>query len=72
VIQGKNYGDSKAIDRLVETIASHPHFKQNLRRTDPVLLRDLQPRQVDPADPNRAFQLFTIECIFSDRVFKDE
>jgi hypothetical protein len=72
VIQGKNYADSKAIDKLVETIASHPHFKQNLRRTDPVLLRDLQPRQVDPADPNRTFQLFTIECIFLDRVFKDE
>jgi hypothetical protein len=72
VIQGKNYADSKAIEKLVETIASHPHFKQNLRRTDPVLLRELQPRQVDPADPNKAFQLFTIECIFSERVFKDE
>ena len=72
VVQGKNFGDPKTIDRLVETISGHPYFKQYLRATDPVLLKDLPRRQVDPTDPNKAFQLFTIECIYSDRVYKNE
>ena len=72
VIQGKNFADPKSIDKLVETISTHPFFKERLRRTDPILLKDLPPRQVDPTDPNRTFQLFTIECIYSDRIFKDE
>jgi len=72
VIQGKNFADPKSIDKLVETISTHPFFKERLRRTDPILLKDLPPRQVDPTDPSRTFQLFTIECIYSDRIFKDE
>jgi len=71
-IQGKDYDDPQAIDRLVQTIAEHAYFKGNLRHTDPVLLRELQPRQVDPSDPNKTMQLFGIECSFAERIFKDE
>ena len=72
VVEGKNFGDPKTIDKLVETISGHPYFKQYLRPTDPILLKDLPRRQVDPTDPNKAFQFFTIECIYSDRVYKNE
>ena len=71
-IQGKNYGDSRALDKLVETIAAHPYFKARLRAVDPVLLKSLQPRQVDPTDLNKTFVHFTIECTFADRILKDE
>ena len=71
-IRGKNYGDPGSLDKLVETIAAHTYFKNNLRTVDPVLLKDLQPRQVDPTDPNKTFSQFTIECTFANRVLKDE
>jgi type IV pilus assembly protein PilM len=62
VIQGKNYGDPKQIGRFIEEIVKYPYFKKRLRLDDPALLKDLQPRQVDPGNPNRSFALFTIEC----------
>jgi hypothetical protein len=71
-IRGKNYGEPQALDRLVEAISNQPYFKANLRGVDPVLLKDLQPRQVDPSKPDRTFGLFTVECTFADRVIKHE
>jgi hypothetical protein len=71
-IQGRNYGDATDIDRLIETIARHPYFKEHLRSEQPVLLKDLQPRQVDPTDARRTFSLFVIDCVYRERVFKYE
>jgi type IV pilus assembly protein PilM len=71
-IRGKNYGDPRSLDKLVEAIAAHPYFKGKLRAVDPVLLKDLQPRQVDPTDPYKTFGQFTIECTFADRILKHE
>jgi hypothetical protein len=71
-IRGKNYGDPRLLDKLVETMTAHPYFKGKLRAVDPVLLKDLQPRQVDPGDPNKTFVQFSIECTFADRILKDE
>jgi type IV pilus assembly protein PilM len=71
-IKGKNYGDPKLLDKLVDSIASHPYFRVNLRSTDPVLLRDLQPQQPDSANPTRKSIQFTIECTFADRILKHE
>ena len=72
-IQGKNYGDPKQIDRLIEEIVRNPYFRERLRADQPpVLLKDMQPRQVDPGNPNRTFALFTIECYCTERVLKHE
>ena len=73
-VQGKNYGDirDRRIDRLIEEIVRNPYFKERLRAELPVQLKDLEQRQVDPGDPNRSFELFTIECYFAERVLKNE
>jgi type IV pilus assembly protein PilM len=71
-IRGKNYGDLQVIDKLVEAIATHPYFKQTLRSTDPISVKRVDRRQVDPTAFNRAFNQFQIECTFADRVLKHE
>jgi len=71
-IQAKNYGEPQAVDQLIEAIVAYPYFTNLLRSDQPVLLKDLQPRQVDPTDPNRTFVLFTTECFFADRAFQHE
>jgi len=71
-IQAKNYGDAQTIDKLIESIAAFPYFTNTLRRDQPVLLKDLLPRQIDPANPGKTFLFFTTECYYSDRVLKNE
>jgi hypothetical protein len=71
-IQAKNYGEAQSIDRFIESVSSFPFFTNVLRRDQPVLLKDLQQRQVDPADPAKSFVLFTTECVYSERVLKDD
>ena len=71
-IQAKNYGDSQSIEKLIETIRADPLFAANLRREQPVLLKDVQPRQLDSSDPRRSFVFFTIECFFAERIIRDE
>ncbi|HKS37998.1 MAG TPA: hypothetical protein VJW76_12450, partial [Verrucomicrobiae bacterium] len=71
-IKAKTYGDSQSIDRLIESISTYPPFAGKLRRDQPVLLRDVQARQIDSSDPGRSFVFFTIECFFADRLIKDE
>lgn len=71
-IQARNYGDSQSIDKLIETISANPFFAENLRREQPVLLGDVQPRQLDSSDSGRTFVFFTIECFFAERIIKDE
>ena len=71
-IQARNYGDSQSIDKLIEAISTHPFFAENLRREQPVLLGDVQPRQLDSSDSGRTFVFFTIECFFAERIIKDE
>jgi len=71
-IQAKNYGDAQAVERLIEIIATSSFFSNVLRHDQPVLLKDLQPQQVDPIDPNKSFVFFTTDCIFSERTLKDE
>jgi hypothetical protein len=71
-IRAKNYGDSGSIDKLIKAISTYPPLAEKLRRDQPVLLRDVQPRQMDSSDPGRSFVFFTIECFFADRLIKDE
>jgi hypothetical protein len=67
-ITAKNFADNHAEDKFIESIASLPHFKGSLRKKEPVLLKNRLLRQVDPLDPNRIFTLFTIECVYPERV----
>jgi len=67
-ISAKNFADNHAEDKFIETIASLPYFKNSLRKKEPVLLKNRLLRQVDPLDPNRIFTLFTIECVYPERV----
>lgn len=67
-ITAKNFADNHSEDKFIETIASLPYFKSSLRKKEPVLLKNRLLRQVDPLDPNRIFTLFTIECVYPERV----
>jgi hypothetical protein len=71
-IQAKNYGEPEAVDRLIESIAGHADLTNRLRRDQPVLLKELLPRQVDPLDADRTFVYFTTECLFGERTFPNE
>jgi hypothetical protein len=71
-IQGKNYGDPSQIDRLIEEITRHPFFKERLRADQPVLLKELLPRQLDPGSTDRSFALFLIECYGAERLLQNE
>jgi Tfp pilus assembly PilM family ATPase len=67
-IQAKNFGGPEEREKFIEKIISVPHFKQQLRKQEPVVLRNHMARQVDPLDPSKTFNLFTIECMYPDRV----
>jgi Tfp pilus assembly PilM family ATPase len=71
-ITAKNFANNHAEDKFIETITSLPYFKDKLRKKEPVLLKNRLLRQVDPLDPARVFTLFTIECVYPERVLGHE
>jgi type IV pilus assembly protein PilM len=72
-IQAKNYEeDPRHVSRLIDSILGHAYFQERLHAQDPVRLVEVQSQQVDPAQPTRKFQMFTIECRFAERVFKHD
>ena len=71
-ISAKNFADNHAEDIFIETIASLPYFKSSLRKKEPILLKNRLLRQVDPLDPTRIFTLFTIECVYPERMLGHE
>jgi hypothetical protein len=72
-IQAKNYRDDpRHVSRLIDSILGHAYFRERLKAEEPVNLIEVQSQQVDPADPTRRFQMFTIECRFVERVFKHD
>ena len=71
-ISAKNFADSHAEEKFIESIVSLPYFKSSLRKKEPVLLKNRLLRQVDPLDPSRLFTLFTIECAYPERVLGHE
>ena len=68
LLQAKNFAGPEQREKFIEKIASVPYFQQHLRKEEPVILRNHMARQVDPLDPSKTFNLFTIECIYPDRV----
>ena len=71
-IQAKNFGDSANVDKFIEAIAATSHFRSSLRKSNPVILKNRLPTQVDPVDPSISFTMFTIECIYAERVLGHE
>jgi type IV pilus assembly protein PilM len=67
-LQAKNFAGPEEREKFIEKITSVPYFKQQLRKAEPVVLRNHLARQIDPLDPSRTFNLFTIECMYPDRV----
>lgn len=67
-VQAKNFGGPEEREKFIEKIATVPYFKQQLRKEEPVVLRNHMARQVDPLDPSKTFNLFTIECMYPDKV----
>jgi hypothetical protein len=71
-IHGKNYGTYLDRNRLTAAIARNETLRAVLRSEQPIRLLETQPRQVDPSDTSRTFELFTIECWFAERTFQHE
>lgn len=67
-LEAKNYGDPVGVDRFIEAIGSQAYFRQNLREVNPVVLISRLPPQADPVDPSRTFTLFTVQCVYRDRI----
>jgi hypothetical protein len=67
-LQAKNFAGPEEREKFIEKLSSVPYFKQRLRKEEPVVLRNHLARQVDPLDPSKTFNLFTIECMYPDRV----
>jgi Tfp pilus assembly PilM family ATPase len=67
-LQAKNFGGPQDREKFIEKVASQPYFKTQLRRAEPVVLRNYLSRQVDPVDPTKSFNLFTLECLYPDRI----
>jgi len=71
-VQAKNFADPKSSDMFMDRIANHPYFQANLRKVDPVVLRSRTPRQVDPLNPNHVYTLFSIDCLYPERILAYE
>jgi Tfp pilus assembly PilM family ATPase len=67
-IQAKNFGHPKRSDEFIDQIANQTYFQTNLRSVNPVTLRSRTPQQVDPLDPAKVYNLFTIECSYPERI----
>jgi len=67
-LQAKNFAGPEEREKFIEKISSVPYFKEHLRKEESVVLRNHLARQVDPLDPERTFNLFTIECMYPDRI----
>jgi hypothetical protein len=71
-IQAKNFSDPKRSDAFMDQIAAQPYFQTALRPVNPITLKSRNPRQVDPLDPSSVYTLFTIECLYSERIIGHE
>ena len=67
-LQAKNFAGPEQREKFIEKLSAIPYFKEHLRPTEPVVLRNHLSRQADPLDPSKTFNLFTLECIYPDRV----
>lgn len=72
VLQARNFGDVKAADEFMDLIANHEYFRANLRKVNPVTLKNRTAKQADPLDPKKIYTLFTVECAYPERTLGNE
>jgi type IV pilus assembly protein PilM len=70
-IQGKNFGNYMDRNRLSQALLNHEVLRGLLRTNQPIRLVETM-QHLDPVDTSRGFELFTIECVFAERVFLHE
>ena len=65
-IVAKDFGSPPGlqVNQFKESIAAYPHFKEQLKRVDGVMLTELSAPQTDPSDPNRPYVQFTLSCVY--------
>ena len=71
-IAAKDYGEPPQAERFIQQFNRIDYFRNNLRESDSVLLRDRQSRTIDPTDIRRSFILFSIECTFAERTLTND
>lgn len=67
-VTAKNFVGQSAREDFIERMSALPYFRENLRTEEAILLKSRAPRQVDPTDPTKTFNFFTIECVFKEKV----
>jgi len=60
-------GNEQNYNKYITAIANSPYFKENLRKENPVTLREIT-KSVDKNDPNKVVYRFSLECAFPDKV----
>jgi type IV pilus assembly protein PilM len=71
-LQAKDKGEPPATDEFIKALTELEWFSNNLRKVDPVRLKERGAEQVDPNDTSKTFILLTIECTFPDKVVQDD
>lgn len=71
-LQAKDTGNPPATDKFIKALTELPWFRDNLSLGQSVRLKERGAEQVDPTDPTRTFILFTVECLFPEKVTRDE
>ena len=68
-IVAKDFGSPSGLqmNQFKESIAAYPHFKEQLKRVEGVMLTELSAPQTDSADPNRSYVQFTLSCVYPDK-----
>jgi hypothetical protein len=68
VLEAKDSAPSPGVqvNLFKESIATTPYFKQHLKPGDGVKLAELSPP--DTSDPSRPFVMFTLNCLYPERV----
>ncbi|MBI3882275.1 MAG: hypothetical protein HY301_19735 [Verrucomicrobia bacterium] len=68
-IDAKDFAPATELNhnKLISELVSTKAFAEQLRKKDPVTLKERLPSQPDPADPGRNYIPFTIECRFLEK-----
>lgn len=68
-IVAKDFGSPPGlqVNQFKESIAAYPHFKEQLKRVDGVMLTELSAPQTDPTDPVHPYVQFTLSCVYPEK-----
>ena len=69
-IEGKDFSNpaGSQVNQFKETLAADSYFKSKLKRVDGVRLNELSAPQTDPNDATKPFVLFTLSCVYPEKM----